>query len=66
MSATTCGWCKRRPASETWDVRPCALGGEGIVLRMCRACDVEMNRLVLGIAGYRGRTKIMQDYRGRR
>jgi hypothetical protein len=62
--ARRCAHCGE-PATETWDLRPCA---SGISRRydLCLSCDITLNEMVLNFVRSPDADKLLAAYRARK
>lgn len=58
----SCAHCGTKPAERVWNVRPCAIGKRR-QRRLCEACDVKLNDLVLRFFKEPERKALMARYK---
>ncbi len=63
-SPKRCAHCGER-ATETWRLRPCAIG-RWRTFPMCTACDIELNEIALRFVRHPDADKLLAEYRERK
>jgi hypothetical protein len=62
VSKAFCHHCRLKHGHATWTLRACAEGRKKRVIRLCAACDVDLNRLVLAFANIANVDSIIARY----